>query len=77
MSRAYTVREIDDLRNACRNKFIWGFYSGAIVAGISRSYKESEMIRSSEELVRTHMLAGHTATDLLASEPTRRVWSDQ
>lgn len=72
--RAYTIQEIDDLRECCRNRYIWGRYSGAPLwtdregHGFSRSYKEHEMLSAAEEMVRTHMLAGHTAQDLLSAE---------
>lgn len=71
--RAYTVREIDDLRACCRDKYIWGSYRGTIrrvgkkmVPG--QSYNEQEMIFATEEMVRAHMVAGHTAQGLLLSE---------
>ena len=67
--RAYTVDELDELRRVVRNRWLWGSYSGSRgINSISRSYKEVEMNAQVEELVRTHMIAGHTAEDLLASE---------
>lgn len=65
--RAYTVREIDALRQACEHKYIWGTY-GYVEGRYPRGYRESEMRVAVEEMVRTHMLAGHTADDLYASE---------
>ena len=35
---------------------------------LSRSYNEGEKTACVEELVRTHMLAGHTVEDLLATD---------
>lgn len=67
MERAYTVSEIDALRQAVENKWLYGSYSLS-GGGSSRSYYEAEKTRCVEELVRTHMLAGHTAEDLYATE---------
>lgn len=70
--RAYTVREIDALRAAVEKKWLFGSYNpwdradgGSIC---SRSYRGEEKAAAVEEMVRTHMLAGHTAEDLYASE---------
>lgn len=68
MERAYTVAEIDALRNAAGNKWLWGSYRGPRGDGCSRSYQEAERVRCVEDMVRTHMIAGHTAADLYASE---------
>lgn len=69
--RAYTVSELDALRSAVEYKWLFGSYTpqrheSGITFG--RSYKESEKAACVEELVRTHMMAGHTAEDLYASE---------
>jgi hypothetical protein len=69
MSRSYTVHEIDRLRVACDHMFLYGCYRGR--SGYSRAYQSADRIKAVEEMVRTHMLAGHTADDLLASEPVR------
>lgn len=66
--RAYTVREIDDLRKAVENKWLFGSYMPSQISGFSRSYNEVEKAACVEQLVRTHMMAGHTAEDLYASE---------
>lgn len=68
--RKYSVTEIDALRRAVDNKYLWGCYSPPQTAGarLSRSYKEEEKAAAVEQRVRTHMLAGHTADDLYASE---------
>lgn len=80
MERSYTVKEIDDLRKACKNKWLWGYYNGPrcvetfdsngniIKLNPSCSYNQQDLDKGVEELVRTHMLAGHTAQDLLDSE---------
>jgi len=65
--RRYTVREIDALRQAVTNMWLYGSYN-LVGSGCSRVYVEQEKTRCVEELVRTHMLAGHTAEDLYASE---------
>jgi hypothetical protein len=75
--RTYTVRELDALRNVVNHKWLWGryvpdFHSAVNGLGISRSYREEERVKAVEELVRTHMLAGHTAKDLCDSEQQPR-----
>lgn len=80
--RAYTVKEIDELRWCCENKYIWGRYNGPVKGSfiapstengftstmISRTFREADKIVAVEEMVRTHMAAGHTAHDLIQSE---------
>lgn len=66
--RAYTVGDIDDLRTAVANKWLWGAYSGPSGNCMSRSYQSAEKDTAVEQMVRTHMLAGHTGDDLRASE---------
>lgn len=66
--RSYTVAEIDALRRAVENQFLWGTYHCPQQNGISRSYTEAEKVRTVEERVRTWMLAGKTAQDLYDSE---------
>lgn len=70
--RAYTVREIDDLRQVMDTKYIWGTYRLPLArfsegrpttTHMSRSYNEVEKTKVVEEWVRTAMLAGHTAAD--------------
>lgn len=64
--RKYSVREIASLRSAVENKYLYGSYTGG--TGMSRTYMASEKENAVEQRVRTHMLAGHTAEDLYASE---------
>lgn len=73
--RRYTVAEIDALRRAVANKYLWGFYSGPPEAThySSRNFKEADMEKIVEERVRTHMLAGHTAEELTASDNDQRI----
>ena len=69
--RAYTVSELDALRSVVENKWLFGTYGRQLHESgisISRSYREDEKAVCVEQLVRTHMLAGHTAEDLLQSE---------
>lgn len=66
--RAYTVTDLDDLRRAVRNKYIWGNYHGGYDGQWGRPGKIGEAEVVVEEMVRTHMIAGHTASDLLASQ---------
>lgn len=72
MNRKYSVKELDELRELIEHKYIFGTYSyspppdGEMRVG--RSYYEQEKDSSVERMMRTHMLAGHTAADLLASE---------
>jgi hypothetical protein len=74
--RAYTVSEIDKLKKAHEDKFVWGSYGGANISYdksgysmcSSQSYRQKNMLDAVECGVRLSMLAGHTAEDLLASE---------
>ena len=69
MSRAYTVKEIDALRRVIGEKLIWGRYRGPTGNfGMSGSYNQVELDKRVEERIRTSMIAGHTAQDLLDSE---------
>lgn len=67
--RKYSVVEIDDLRRAVEYKYLFGRYSPVFRGGgMSRCYREEEKSVAVEQMVRTHMLAGHTAGDMIASE---------
>lgn len=66
--RAYTVHELDALRRVCEYKWLFGTYGLGRNSGMSRSYKPEEKTACVEQIVRTHMMAGHTAEDLCASE---------
>lgn len=68
--RSYTVKEIDDLRRACDRRWLWG--SSVAAGGASRAYREEVRVKAVEEILRTHMLAGHIAEDIL-EEDRRRV----
>lgn len=67
--RKYSVAELDALRIAVRNKFVWGRYIPVPMRGVmSRCFRDGEIENSVEQMVRTHMLSGHTSEDLYASE---------
>jgi hypothetical protein len=69
--RKYSVSELHDLRIVVGHKWVWGAYNPQPApggSGLSRSYNAAEKATAVEEMVRTHMLAGHTAEDLIASE---------
>jgi len=68
--RAYTVEELDDLRRLMENKFLYGFYTcnPRGMTTFSRCYHENEKVHAVEEMVRTAMVAGHTADDYRKSE---------
>lgn len=77
-SRKYTITEIEALREAVRNKFLWGRYSGPRMpppdefgnscSRPSKSFRESELSAVVEDRVRTCMLAGLIADDLKAND---------
>jgi len=63
--RPYTVREIDELRQAC--EMLWLFGPSAFTprgSGSSRSYRDADKDKGVEELVRTYMMAGITGSDI-------------
>ena len=64
MSRAYTVQEIDDLRRVMEQRYLFGTTAPADGLRNSRTYRETDMIKAVEEMVRTSMLAGITASDV-------------
>ena len=66
--RRYTVAEIDALRRCFDIKYVWGSYSYPARDGMSFSYTKKDKVATVEQWVRTAMLAGHTAEDLIASE---------
>jgi hypothetical protein len=59
MERAYTVREIDDLRKVIYMRLTYG--TSYIPNGASGTCAKQEDV---EAVLRTHMIAGHTAQDL-------------
>jgi len=73
MSASYTIQEIDQLRRLCRDKIIWGAYlPNWEIPRSSGSYREEEVFKKTEEMVRTFMLAGTRPEDFVkASEETK------
>ena len=67
--RSYTVAEIDDLRSVVRDKNLYGNYNGSYDR--CRSHSETDVVLEVEAVVRTHMLAGHDADQLRASDPPK------
>ncbi len=63
MERTYTVREID----ALEKRWLFGT---SVLKGTShgRCYNEKEKTACVEELVRTHMLAGHVSDDIYKAD---------
>jgi len=75
--RSYTVREIDELRQAVETRWLFGTTVMNLAirrrllehrAGSSRSFMPGEKEMAVEERVRTHMLAGHIAKDIYDSD---------
>ena len=65
--RAYTIKETDALRRVVEHKYLYGSY-GRMQSGMSRTYMESDKDKHVEERVRTLMVAGITAEEILAQE---------
>jgi len=65
--RKYTVSEIRELRVVCEKIYIWGtpLPSGG---GMSWPYMEADKVVAVEEMIRTYMLAGITAKDIIAED---------
>ena len=78
MARSYTVKEVDALKAAHKDKFLWGHYGGnpasilydeaGYSSRTSAQYKGADLRNYVEDATRTSMIAGHVAADLLASE---------
>ncbi len=63
--RAYTVKEIDQMRDAVEFRWLWGCTpSQQLADSCSRTYKETDMVKCVEEQLRTYMLAGVDPEDL-------------
>jgi hypothetical protein len=71
IERAYTVKEIDELRKVCEYRWLFGSSVPSAMVEYGRSYQIGEKEKAVEEIVRTHMLAGHVAQDLI-DEDTRQ-----
>ena len=60
--RSYTVKEIDDLREACTLRWLHG--TTTPYPRWSKPYTEERLTKCVEELVRTAMLGGIIAEDI-------------
>ena len=76
-SRRYTAREVDELRSVCETKWLYGTTyweyptdttKGFVHTRMSRAYREEEKVKAVEELVRTYMLAGITAKQIIKED---------
>ena len=71
-ARQYTITEIDALRRLAKRKFERGYYAHHDVclenAGRSPGSGHQDLTMYVEETVRTHMMAGLTAPDIIAQE---------
>lgn len=68
---SYTVNEIDELRRLIEHKYLFGSYLPPKEVPrmlTSRAYYEKDKVNHVESNVRTAMLAGHRAQDLIDSE---------
>jgi len=64
VKKKYSVAEINSLRSACEQIYLFGTPLLQPKGGFSRSFKESDKITAVEEMCRTYMTAGITADDL-------------
>ena len=66
--RRYTVKEIDELREVCDMRYVWGTTVLGFdpTGGIhhSRTYREIERVTAVEQMIRTYMMAGITAKQI-------------
>lgn len=65
--RKYTVKELDDLRQACESRWLYGTTNFTKTI-YSRQYVQNDMDKGVEELVRTYMMAGLIAEDIYAAD---------
>lgn len=70
--KKYSVADIDALRRVHRNHIVYGWYDGPVSPRESRSYNSRDVTAEAEDRVRTSMIAGHTAGDLIESQRERR-----
>lgn len=68
MGRIYTVKELDDLRRVVEDRILFGSCVSNGESRVSGSYRESDLQIAIEEQVRTHMIAGHRAQDLIEAD---------
>jgi hypothetical protein len=65
LERSYTVSEVDALRTALEKRFLFGSCAPNHKGRSSLSYTEEEMAEVVEHRLRTHMIAGHVAQNLI------------
>lgn len=68
VNRHYTVSELDDLRRVVEDRLLFGTSYNDGRGRVSRQYSKHELEKQVEEQVRTHMIAGHTAQDILDAD---------
>lgn len=70
LEKAYTVKEVDELRQACWLRWHFGTtnLSGRSNASFGRSYGFGEETKGVDEFVRTYMTAGLTAEDIYKAD---------
>lgn len=68
--RAYTVSEIDELRNTLKYRYMFGssYFPPNSGDRTGRVYREDEMVAEVEQQVRTYMIAGITSDDIVAHD---------
>lgn len=64
----YSIKEIDELRKACQDRYLYGTTKKFSGSRMSRSFKEVEMNKSVEESVRTYIAAGIKAEDIIKED---------
>lgn len=62
--RAYTVAEIDRLREVLDMRYLYGTSNLKMINGCSRTCRPEEKAAIVEQQLRTYMLAGITAEDI-------------
>jgi hypothetical protein len=67
IERAYTVKEIDALRKVVQMRWLFGT-TNLKNTQMSRRYKEEELQVAVEQQLRTYMLAGIVAEDIVAED---------
>lgn len=70
VKRGYTVREIDELRSACEDRWLYGT-TNITHSMMGRSWVGAEKDKGVEEFVRTFMLAGIVAEDIYKEDSER------
>jgi hypothetical protein len=69
--RNYTVKELDDLRRVVEDRVLFGTSFNDGKGRVSGQFRAGEVRNEVEQLVRTHMIAGHTAQDLIDADIER------